>query len=161
MQHFATSMYRKTAFPTFTPPRSEREHADRLSESLVNDAQFISLLNGFRSSGGLARAPEVASRCQAHGDACLSSLAARLLQGELISVEWDRQVWIPFFQFNTLDMSTQFGLDRTLNELGLNRGSLPLAQWFSCPNMRLDGRSPAEVMSFDFTAVLVAARGSP
>ena len=123
-----------------------------------SDRQFIALLTGFRNSGGLARAQEVATRCKARDEACVLALARWVLAGEVVRVEWGQQIWLPLFQFDPRDMSRRAGLGDALAELSLPPGSWELARWFSAANTWLEELSPAEVLAHDSAAVLQAAR---
>jgi hypothetical protein len=119
--------------------------------------QFIAMLDAFRRSGGLAQAYEVVALFLARGDADISSLAQRILQRKVISIEWQSKIWLPLFQFNRDDMTPQPGLAPVLTELNPVYPAWDMAHWFSRPHPWLDGHTPADTLRTDATAVLNAA----
>ena len=121
------------------------------------DEQFITMLNGYRSSGGLARAPEVASLCQSHNGPSTYTLAQWIFKRSVVNFEWQSNIWLPLFQFRHVDMSRQPGLEESLSELALVYDDWDVARWFSLPNARLAERTPADTLSASLPEVLNAA----
>lgn len=134
--------------------------APRLEETCP-DFQFIALLEGYRCSGGLARGQEVfalAQRCQPNQ---VQRLAHWIVNAEVICFDWQAQMWLPLFQFNSFDMSPQPGLDQVLAALRPAYETWELAQWFVQTHPWLAGQTPADTLLTDFAAVLLAARADP
>lgn len=122
--------------------------------------QFIAMLNGYRRSGGLAQAREVASMCNS-AQKCsysLAQLADGIGQRDLISVGWQSRIWVPLFQFNRTDMSLRDGLRDVLAELVFVFNAWDVALWFSQPNPWLFNSTPADVMASSIQDVMHAAR---
>ena len=132
--------------------------APQWTQEFRADHQFIAMLDSYRSSGGLARAQEVLALLKRHCGSDLSTLARWIVKGNVISFEWQSEVWLPLFQFNRIDMTPQTGLGQVLAELSSIYDAWELANWFSQPNPWLADRTPAETLAGDAIAVLHAAR---
>ncbi|WP_157979274.1 hypothetical protein [Rhodoferax ferrireducens] len=126
-------------------------------ESRANH-QFVAMLGAYRCSGGLARAQEVLALFKRHCGSDLATLARWIVKGNVISFEWQSELWLPLFQFNRIDMTPQTGLAQVLAELNSVYDAWELADWFSQSNPWLADRTPAETLMLDATAVLHAAR---
>lgn len=122
------------------------------------DHQFVALLNSYRDSGGLARAPEVVALLNRRGGTDLPTLASWIVEREVICLEWQSQAWLPWFQFNRLDMTPQPGLGLVLAELSPVFDTWELASWFAQPNAWLGDRTPVDMLGLDLQAVLNASR---
>lgn len=122
------------------------------------DHQFVALLNSYRDSGGLARAPEVVALLNRRGGTDLPTLASWIVKREVICLEWQSQAWLPWFQFNRLDMTQQPGLGPVLAELSPVFDPWELASWFAQPNAWLGDRTPAAMLGLDLQVVLNASR---
>jgi len=122
------------------------------------DAEFVALLDGYRPSGGLARAEEVMTLLECHGDLGLARLARWIVERSVISFEWQSQTWLPWFQFNRAGMTRVRGLAPVLAELSAACDPWELAHWFVRPTSYLAGRMPAEMLRCDPDAVFDAAR---
>jgi len=120
--------------------------------------QFIALLNAYRTSGGLARAQEVATMFKTHGAHDAATLANWIIKRQVISLEWQGKIWLPLFQFNHLDMSRQAGLAEALSELVVVYDDWDVASWFSLPNPWLQDCTPADSLACAAPEVLNAAR---
>jgi hypothetical protein len=121
------------------------------------DHQFITLLNAYRRSGGLAQAQEVAAMFQSRPDCKVTTLANWIVYRKVICFEWQSKMWLPLFQFDSLDMSPKPGLKQVLEELAPNYDHWALANWFAQPNAWLMQRTPADTFDVDLSAVLDAA----
>ena len=122
------------------------------------DAQFVQMLDGFRSSGGLARLQEVAKLCERRGGPDLASLSTCLARREIICFEWQSTGWLPLFQFNPVDMTLHSQIQPVVSELSCIFDPWELALWFSQPNPWLANRAPADALLSDLETVLHAAR---
>lgn len=123
-----------------------------------SDNEFVQMLNGFRSSGGLARLNEVAKLCENRGGPDIATLSANLARKQVICFEWQSDGWLPLFQFNPLDMTIRPQIQPVVSELSCIYGSWDLAFWFSQPNPWLADRAPADALLSDLPTVLQAAR---
>lgn len=122
------------------------------------DKEFVQMLNGFRSSGGLARLQEVAELCAHRGGSDIAVLSACIARKEIICVEWQSQGWLPLFQFNPLDMTIRPQIEPVVAELSCIYSPWDLAFWFSQPNAWLACRAPADSLMSDLATVVQAAR---
>lgn len=135
-------------------------HASGQVQENQRNTQFVGLLNAFRRSGGLARAPEVAARFKRQGVDDVSQLAAWLVKRQVISVEWQTKIWLPLFQFNPNGMALRTGLSSVLAELVARYDDWDLANWFAQPNVWLADCAPADVLAIAAPQVLNAARAT-
>ena len=122
------------------------------------DTEFVQMLNGYRSSGGLARLSEVVALCERRGGPEIGVLSASLACREIICFEWQSEGWLPLFQFDRLDMTIRSQIKPVVAELSCIYGPWDLAFWFSQPNPWLACRTPADSLLSDLPTVLQAAR---
>lgn len=122
------------------------------------DRQFVEMLNGYRSSGGLTRLQElVCLNCDGK-EVDISMIASCISRRELICFEWQSHAWLPLFQFNGPELAPYPQLLPVVLELSCIFDPWELAHWFSQPNPWLSDRAPADMLLTDLTAVLQAAR---
>ncbi|MHB1250495.1 MAG: hypothetical protein ACYCZL_14020, partial [Polaromonas sp.] len=100
------------------------------------DEEFITTLDSYRGSGGLARSHEVFARFGLHARPNVATLAGWIGQRKVISFNWHSTIWLPLFQFNRCDVTLQPqpGLSQVLSELGAVFDSWEIAHWFARPN---------------------------
>lgn len=89
----------------------------RCSPESHADHQFVAMLNGYRGSGGLARADEVLKVLKCHSEAHVARLARWIVKRKVICFEWRSQTWLPWFQFHRLDTTPQPDLEPVFTEL--------------------------------------------
>ena len=153
-------------FPSWPPPRAPtaggaRDTGDDLqpwSPKMHPDRLFVEMLNAYRGSGGLARAPEVLTlfhRC--HGPDT-SMLARWIVHREVICFEWQSQSWLPLFQFDRLNLHPHLSLRPIFIDLSGIYNPWQMAVWFARPNQWLGNRSPVDALLFDLPAVVDTAR---
>jgi hypothetical protein len=142
------------------PVSSGQGYASRQAQENQRNNQFVALLNGFRRSGGLARAPEVAARFKRQGVVDVSPLASWLVKRQVVSVEWQSKIWLPLFQFSPTAMALRTGLSSVLAELVVQYDEWNLADWFAQPNVWLADCAPADVLAVAAPQVLNAARAT-
>lgn len=142
---------------TISEPEAQ-SYASQMELERVRNNQFVDLLNGFRCSGGLARAPEVAARFKRRGVNDYSLLAAWLVKREVISIEWQSKIWMPLFQFHPTGMALRSGLSTVLAELVVVHNDWEVAAWFIQPNPWLANATPADSLVTCAAQVLDAAR---
>jgi hypothetical protein len=123
----------------------------------LNDNDFVTMLNAYRGTGGLARAQEVASMMMVEGAPGMTAFAEWIIGRKLLSFEWQSQIWIPLFQFDRTDMSLHPGMRAVLQELSATMEPWEQAFWFCQPNLWLAERCPAELLRTDRVGVVNAA----
>lgn len=123
-----------------------------------DDARFVSLLNAYRQSGGLARAEEVNRMFTSQRDAKDAPRAAWLARRCWIAFEWEAQTWLPRFQFLPAGLLPAPTLGAVLDELDPVFSAWEVAEWFARGNSCLGGRTPVDALGEDPRAVLHAAR---
>ena len=122
-----------------------------------DDRAFVSLLNAYRSSGGLARAKEVFSLVKTRSNLGVAVLANSIARRNVLSLQWQADVWMPLFQFERQGMTIKPTLEPVLAALNPFFTPWALAQWCAQPNRWLDGKSPADTLDADADRVLRAA----
>ena len=122
------------------------------------DRQFISMLDAYRTSGGLARLQELAAFHPQGIELDIAQLAGSISRRELICFEWQSHAWLPLFQFDPSDMTPHLQLRAIVSELSCVYGPWDLALWFSQPNPWLADQAPADICLTDLKAVVQAAR---
>ncbi len=122
------------------------------------DRQFVSMLDAYRGSGGLARAQEVLAMFKRCGSPGVAALTHWIVSRELICFEWQAQSWLPLFQFTRPDLTPDPRLRPVFAELTEMYDHWGLAAWFSLPNPWLAQRAPVDTLHCDHRAVLDAAR---
>ena len=122
------------------------------------DHQFVAMLNGYRGSGGLARADEVLKVLKCHSEAHVARLAHWIVKRKVICFEWRSQTWLPWFQFHRFDTTPQPELAPVFTELTPIFDPWELAHWFAQPNPWLADCTPVDTLRLDPAAVLQAAR---
>ena len=123
-----------------------------------SDDEFVAMLDAYRSSGGLARAPEVIAlfkRCQGPS---VATLASWIAERDVICFEWDTQAWLPLFQFDRRLLRPDPQLQPVFAELTCVYDQWDIGAWFARPNRWLGDCTPVDVRVFDLPAVLHAAR---
>lgn len=122
------------------------------------DHQFVSMLNVYRDSGGLAREREVVALSRLCCGPDADTIAEWVADRELIGFNWQSKTWLPLFQFNRLDMTPKPELSQVFAELTPVCDPWELASWFAQANPWLAQRVPADMLHTDPSAVLQAAR---
>lgn len=125
---------------------------------IERDAQFIELLNGYRRSGGLARATEMMYWLRQRGAEEIATVARWIAKQEVVHFEWQTETWLPVFQFGADDLRPHAAVHRSILELAPLMPPWELAQWFARTNVELAGRCPADVLAADPEALWQAAR---
>jgi len=143
---------------TVRQPMGDDAPNDRLTQESRVDRQFMEMLDGYRHSGGLARAQEVFTSFKSREGAEPGILARWIVKRSVISFDWQSKVWIPLFQFSLINMELLPGVVEVLTVLNPVFEPWELAYWFAQPSRWLDsGRRPADVIGIDKHAVLRAA----
>lgn len=138
--------------------RPEAAPQDGPAARSATDRDFLAMLGQCRASGGLARAAEVVT-CLERGFGRDAGLLARWrAERSVICFEWQAQVWLPRFQFASVDMLPIPAVRMVLDELSLAFDEVETAQWFCAPNSALDGGVPVDALGEGLAVVLAAAR---
>jgi len=124
----------------------------------ARDDQFVSMLRGFRLSGGLARGHDLATLLAGRARLDIGTLARWIVGGEVVHFDWQRETWFPMFQFCGSDLAPRAAVSRVLMELRDVLDPWETAQWFARPSTALANRSPADALDLDPDLVLHAAR---
>ena len=119
---------------------------------------FIALLEAFRATGGTAPGAIVGRLLEEHQVGNAVSLAKLIYTGQAFGFEWRDSLWIPMFQFDANDLVLKASAQSVRAELPSLWSGWNVATWFAAPNVRLDGRSPADRLDRDLEAVVQAAQ---
>ncbi len=134
------------------------ERSDVILSSLPSDEGFISMLDKYRPTGGIAKAAELTQR-QLNGKyADMNALAKLILVGDIFSFEWQGNFWIPLFQFNPKELTSRQCVRQVLGELTHVFDGWTLAVWFIQTNAWLKNRRPIDLLEDGLPGVLHAAR---
>jgi len=132
--------------------------ANGQTEEHPQNGQFVTMLNAFRASGGLAREQEVTAQIRKHKASDFSPLVGWLLKRQICSFKWQSKLWIPMFQFNPASVTLRAGLSAVLSELATIYDDWETATWFAQSNPWLADCAPADVLAAAPSQVLNAAR---
>ena len=104
------------AFGGILPPPRPRaaaleHHQPSFGVQLDRDRAFATMLRAYKTGGGLARGDEIASRLHECGGG-VSQLARWIVEREVISFKWQSELWLPWFQFDPVDMSVRADVHR-------------------------------------------------
>ena len=142
----------RAPMPPAAPGGSSRAAADAADE-----AEFAAMRSAYRAAGGFAGGDDLARLLQDCGRGSFSTLARRIVAGEVFGFEWRHTFWIPMFQF-TDGLEVKPGLKAVLAELASEYDGRRLADWFVEPNGWLEERRPIDVIDESPDDVLQAAR---
>ena len=129
--------------PTATPARP------RAWDAIGSDGDFVSMLDAYRRSGGLARACEAINVLEPRRGPDLATLARWIVERRVISFAWQTQTWLPWFQFKCVDRFPDSALELVVAELAAVYDDWEMAHWFARPNSILAGRMPVERVGDD------------
>ena len=121
------------------------------------DHAFISILEGYGSSGGLARAREVFALFKSRSGLGVDTLARWIAHRRVLSLEWHGEVWLPLFQFERQHMTLKPALKPVLVALNPVFTPWQLTHWCAQPHCWLNGERPVDALDTDAARVLHAA----
>ena len=148
----STSTGRQTPSPGRADPATRGRDADE---------QFMSMLKAYRSTGGLVRTAEMLALLQSAGRTELASITTMgrwIAARQVICFDWQSQSWLPFFQFDRVELTPLPVLAEVYAELSGICDAWALAVWFARPKASLANRPPVDALAYNFPAVLQAAR---
>lgn len=123
-----------------------------------DDQQFVSMLERYRPSGGIATGTELCLRTITISTLTLGALARAIAQGEALHFEWRSQYWLPFFQFERNTMRLRPEVGGVLAELRNAAASAwDQVRWFVEPHPALSSRAPLDVVLIEPDRVRAAA----
>ena len=129
-----------------------------LAEAASHDRRFITLLNGFRSSGGLHRlAMTQAIRRHAWSAEVIDALPARVAERGVLGITWNHETWVPDFQFDGRGTTKQ-PVAAVLLELVPSHDPWDLATWWVAPSTWLQHARPIDLLEMAPARVFAAAR---
>jgi hypothetical protein len=122
------------------------------------DSLFITLLNGFRSRGGLQRLSVLqAIRRDAWSTDVIEALPACIADRKVLGITWNHEAWVPDFQFDGHGALKQPAAAVFL-ELTPSHCPWELATWFVTPSTWLQQVRPIDLLEIAPARVLEAAR---
>lgn len=119
---------------------------------------FDNMIDVYRTSGGTARADDLALLLEERQKGDFVSLARRMVTQDIFNFKFHDHFWIPMFQFDVSDMSIKKEVRRVINELNTVLDNWTLALWFTEPNAWLNEKKPIHLIARQFPEVLAAAR---
>lgn len=124
----------------------------------AGNRQFIEMLNGFRSSGGLVRIPLAVRLFRDRGGPDATVWSRWVSSREIIGCQWGSETWVPMFQVDLVTMAPHEDLGTVFAELIPVLDPWGIAMWFARPHIWLLDQCPADSMSTNMRAVWQAAR---
>lgn len=121
------------------------------------DRQFVAMLQAFRPSGGLVPLKEVTEWFEAHQGPGGAELQDWIRRRMVLSLHWQAQCWLPWFQFNRTSCTPHVQLRTVLNELNAVHAPWEACRWFTLPNPWLGRHRPVDMLLSDLSGVLDAA----
>ena len=148
------TLYAVSPAPGLSRARLPPQH----SSTHTRDEQFVSMLEAYRSTGGLAPIGEVTLHLQRHSGRTALVLGEWIARGDVICFQWQGRRWIPWFQLDRQQMAPYPQLKPTLAELGAVYDAWEMGIWFATQNPWLASRMPVNVFGVDPSEVWHAAR---
>lgn len=122
------------------------------------ELDFNRLRAGYRATGGVVCAQELARLLEENRRAYVMSLEKLIFLGAVLGFEWRGTVWIPMFQFERPALAVKPAPQRVLAEVHRQADRWRVAAWFVQPCPALADRSPVDVLDSNLPQVLLAAR---
>jgi hypothetical protein len=136
----------------------QHENCDATITSTPSDEGFISMLDKYRATGGIANANELTQRPLIGKNGDINALAKQIFMGEVFSFEWQGKFWIPLFQFNPKELTSRQCVRQVLGELTNVFDGWTMAAWFVQANAWLEHKKPIDLLDCGLSSVLHAAR---
>jgi hypothetical protein len=136
------------------PPATCPDHCDL---SCGANHQFETMLDAYQPTGGIAKVEEVVELFAQRDGPDVPTLADWIERREVICFPWHADIWLPWFQFNRLDLKPHAALGPVFAELNLVYDPWEVGNWFARPNPWLGGRVPVATLVADLPAVWDAA----
>lgn len=124
------------------------------------NTQFVAMLDLYRASGGIVRAEDLVMTMRSKGGPDISTLARWIVERKVICFEWEQEMWLPQFQFCTVNPWLREDISSILREIQTDVDPWDLALWFVRFNGWLDGRTPLDSINKDCGSVLNAAKAT-
>ena len=131
---------------------------DDAIDQMPTSRGFISMLEAYRATGGLAPGNFLCQALQEHQRGDFNHLASLIVDRRIFALDWRGDSWIPMFQFNVEDLSCKPAPAQVRAELEGLASGWTIAAWFAQPNPLLEGRRPVNLIEADLPHVLHAAR---
>jgi len=149
----------------FIPPTASVPHVSGLIDDgfnwAPNERSFRALRSAYLSTGGLARANDLARILDDWTpSSSRPSLSDLIASSHIFGLEWRGARWIPMVQFHLDDMSLNPVIRQVRDEFRDVLDGWELASWFVSRNDILDERRPLDLMALELPAVLRAARAT-
>lgn len=122
------------------------------------DQQFITMLDAYRDTGGIARVQELVQLCRSHGGPAVATIAAWIDARAVVCFKWRSDIWLPWFQFHRHDLTPHPQLVPVFAELGAVYDPWETAGWFAEPNPWIANCAPVDALLTNLPGVLQAAR---
>jgi hypothetical protein len=121
-------------------------------------SQFDAMRTIYGEGGGMVRAEELVALAASRDGPDVSQLARWIVERTVLGVEWQRQLWLPLFQFSPSGLEPRADIQPLFAELVPVMDAWELAVWFARPHPALGSHSPLASLATDMPAVRNAAR---
>jgi len=125
---------------------------------IAKERRFGALDVAYARQGGWLSADQLCGLMRPHWEQPLSRLARWIAGGELVSLSWRSQIWVPLFQFERPSLDRHPAACDVVRALRPVYDDWELAEWFVRPHALLAGRSPVVRLACDPDSVKEAAR---
>lgn len=123
-----------------------------------NDCGLAAMRAAYRDSGGMARGDDLDRLLEDQQPGDFVGLGRLIGAGEVFGFEWQREFWVPMFQFDLRDLSVKSGAQHVQAELVDELSGWALAAWFVRSSSWLGNRRPVDLLDSELAEVLGAAR---
>lgn len=127
-----------------------------IRESECSDDNFLRLTDALRPFGGVLPLEYLRALC--HVGTPGFGLAASILRGDIFTLNWRRQTWVPCFQFIGTNWTPCHRVACVTSELRPAIDGEDLAIWFIDPSPWLHGAMPLSLVYAETERVRQAAR---
>lgn len=148
------------ALPRRTTPRSGTAHLQLNRhpawEGECSDDNFLRLTEALRPHGGILPVEDLRALCHVGNPGF--GLAQSIMRGDVFTVGWRRQTWVPCFQFMGSHWTPCLRVFSITAEMRPAIGGEDLAIWFIEPSPWLRGATPLSLVHSETERVRQAAR---
>lgn len=129
-----------------------------MDKSPAQDQAFVRLLDAYRPHGGISRMQNLPSGLHTRSGGHVSDIEELVSNRKLCGFRWQRDLWIPLFQFDLNAHAIAPAPQQVISEMDRGFDGWEMANWFVQPSAWLDDHSPIDWLGSHRLRVLEAAR---
>lgn len=127
----------------------------------LSNSSFVTLLRGFRTSGGIALGNVLGRLFEDHHRGDYISWPGMLVNGKMFAFARRQRLWIPMFQLHRGNPSIETAAQKGREKLAATADAWSLGSCFPGPNDQLSCQRPADLLDRRLLAIKGAARSCP